>query len=71
MTTPTDVQNESQPEWHLDMFFEPRTMPANWDLSEMRSPPESSADEKLTARSPEAFPKPRTVPENWDVSALG
>lgn len=71
MTTPSDLQNKSEPEWHFDLFFEPRIMPLNWDLSELRSPTNSPPDEHPTDKSPEAFPKPRTVPENWDVSALG
>lgn len=48
---------ETAQDWLFDAFCQPRTIPDNWDLSEMSSPPKTNGShplaERLTQQQPE------------------
>ena len=55
----------------FEKFPKPRTMPSQWDISELSpSETESKDDQKESGEIFEKFPKPRTMPMQWDTSDL-
>ncbi len=53
-------------DWKPEKFPQPRTFPAEWNMSGlMKNENGSAASEDDPDWKPEKFPQPRTIPENW------
>ncbi|MBC8505352.1 MAG: hypothetical protein ISR58_04715 [Anaerolineales bacterium] len=57
---------EEKKEWKPEKFPQPRTFPAEWDMSGLMETNEENAEKDDDhGWKPEKFPQPRAFPENW------